>query len=328
MEEERVNYAILRSLHASNQILNRLNPTVLAKAVKNPVEIENMKKAHIKDGVVMARFIRWMKENAGKIPMDELSVQEKLDGMRKEAEGSLGLSFDTISAYGSHGAMCHYSATKETNITIQPKGFYLVDSGGQYYEGTTDITRTIAMGPLTQEEKEHFTLVLISMLRLGAVKFLSGARGLTLDYAARQVFWDRGLNFNHGTGHGVGYLLNVHERPVGIRWKLVKERMDSCVLEPGMVTSNEPGLYMEGSHGIRTENLMLCVKDEKNEYGQFLRFEYLTYVPIDLDGIEKSLMSERDVNLLNQYHSQVYEKLSPYLDEEEKRWLKKATRAI
>ncbi len=328
LEEERVNYAILRSLHASNQILNRLNPTVLAKAVKNPVEIENMKKAHIKDGVVMARFIRWMKENAGKIPMDELSVQEKLDGMRKEAEGSLGLSFDTISAYGSHGAMCHYSATKETNITIQPKGFYLVDSGGQYYEGTTDITRTIAMGPLTQEEKEHFTLVLISMLRLGAVKFLSGARGLTLDYAARQVFWDRGLNFNHGTGHGVGYLLNVHERPVGIRWKLVKERMDSCVLEPGMVTSNEPGLYMEGSHGIRTENLMLCVKDEKNEYGQFLRFEYLTYVPIDLDGIEKSLMSERDVNLLNQYHSQVYEKLSPYLDEEEKRWLKKATRAI
>ena len=321
LEEERVNYAILRSLHASNQILNRLNPTVLAKAVKNPVEIENMKKAHIKDGVVMARFIRWMKENAGKIPMDELSVQEKLDG-------SLGLSFDTISAYGSHGAMCHYSATKETNITIQPKGFYLVDSGGQYYEGTTDITRTIAMGPLTQEEKEHFTLVLISMLRLGAVKFLSGARGLTLDYAARQVFWDRGLNFNHGTGHGVGYLLNVHERPVGIRWKLVKERMDSCVLEPGMVTSNEPGLYMEGSHGIRTENLMLCVKDEKNEYGQFLRFEYLTYVPIDLDGIEKSLMSERDVNLLNQYHSQVYEKLSPYLDEEEKRWLKKATRAI
>ncbi len=149
-----------------------------------------------------------------------------------------------------------------------------------------------------------------------------------MDYAARQVFWDRGLNFNHGTGHGVGYLLNVHERPVGIRWKLVKERMDSCVLEPGMVTSNEPGLYMEGSHGIRTENLMLCVKDEKNEYGQFLRFEYLTYVPIDLDGIEKSLMSERDVNLLNQYHSQVYEKLSPYLDEEEKRWLKKATRAI
>ena len=270
----------------------------------------------------------WMEENAGKIPMDELSVQEKLDGMRKEAKGSLGLSFDTISAYGPHGAMCHYSATKETNIPIQPKGFYLVDSGGQYYEGTTDITRTIAMGPLTPEEKEHFTLVLISMLRLGAVKFLSGARGLTLDYAARQVFWDRGLNFNHGTGHGVGYLLNVHERPVGIRWKLVKERMDSCVLEPGMVTSNEPGLYMEGSHGIRTENLMLCVKDEKNEYGQFLRFEYLTYVPIDLDGIEKSLMSERDVNLLNQYHSQVYEKLSPYLDEEEKRWLKKATRAI
>lgn len=328
LEKERVNYAIVRNIDASNQIISRMNPTVMAKAVKNPVEIENMKKAHIKDGVIMARFMYWLKTNIGKIPMDELSVQEKLDGMRMEAEGNLGLSFDTISAYGPHAAMCHYSATKESNVPLEEKGFYLVDSGGQYYEGTTDITRTIAVGPLTKEEKEHYTLVLISMLRLGAVKFPHGSRGLTLDYAARQVFWDRGMNFNHGTGHGVGYLLNVHERPVGIRWKMVPERMDSCILEAGMVTSDEPGIYIEGSHGIRTENLMLCVEDETNEYGKFLRFEYLTYAPIDLEGVEKDKMTERDIALLNAYHKQVYEKLSPYLEGEEKEWLKKATREI
>ena len=328
LETARVNYAIIRGLDSSNEIINQMNPTVLAKAVKNPVEIENMKKAHIKDGVVMARFACWLKKNIGKIPMDEISLEKKLDSMRFETEGNLGLSFDTISAYGANAAMCHYSATEETNTPVEPRGFYLVDSGGQYYEGTTDITRTFAMGPLTKEEKEHYTLVLISMLRLGDVKFPYGARGLTLDYAARQVFWDRGLNFNHGTGHGVGYLLNVHERPVGIRWKMVPERMDSCVLEPGMISSDEPGIYIEGSHGIRTENLMLCVKREKNEYGQFLGFEYLTCAPIDLDGVEKSLMTDHDVELLNRYHAHVYETLSPYLEGEEKEWLKEATRAI
>mgnify|MGYP005759594943 FL=1 len=328
LETARVNYAIIRGLDSSNEIINQMNPTVLAKAVKNPVEIENMKKAHIKDGVVMARFACWLKKNIGKIPMDEISLEKKLDSMRFETEGNLGLSFDTISAYGANAAMCHYSATEETNTPVEPRGFYLVDSGGQYYEGTTDITRTFAMGPLTKEEKEHYTLVLISMLRLGDVKFPYGARGLTLDYAARQVFWDGGLNFNHGTGHGVGYLLNVHERPVGIRWKMVPERMDSCVLEPGMISSDEPGIYIEGSHGIRTENLMLCVKREKNEYGQFLGFEYLTCAPIDLDGVEKSLMTDHDVELLNRYHAHVYETLSPYLEGEEKEWLKEATRAI
>ena len=328
LETARVNYAIIRGLDSSNEIINQMNPTVLAKAVKNPVEIENMKKAHIKDGVVMARFACWLKKNIGKIPMDEISLEKKLDSMRFETEGNLGLSFDTISAYGANAAMCHYSATEETNTPVEPRGFYLVDSGGQYYEGTTDITRTFAMGPLTKEEKEHYTLVLISMLRLGDVKFPYGARGLTLDYAARQVFWDRGLNFNHGTGHVVGYLLNVHERPVGIRWKMVPERMDSCVLEPGMISSDEPGIYIEGSHGIRTENLMLCVKREKNEYGQFLGFEYLTCAPIDLDGVEKSLMTDHDVELLNRYHAHVYETLSPYLEGEEKEWLKEATRAI
>lgn len=328
IEESMVNYRLVRSVHPSVRTIDKLNPTVLAKAVKNPAEIENMKKAHLKDGIVMTRFICWLKENIGKIPMSELSLQRKLDQMRMEQEGNLGLSFDTISAYGAHGAMCHYSATEESDIPVEAKGFYLVDSGGQYYEGTTDITRTIAVGPLTQEQKEHYTLVLMSMLRLGDVRFPKGARGLTLDYAARQVFWERGLNYDHGTGHGVGYLLNVHERPVGIRWKMVPERMDSCILEPGMITSDEPGIYIEGSHGIRTENLLLCVEDEKTAYGQFLRFEHLTCVPIDLDGVDRSLMTERDVALLNAYHQQVYETLSPFFEGREKEWLRQATRAI
>ena len=251
-----------------------------------------------------------------------------LEELRRQQEGCLGLSFSTISAYGAHGAMCHYSATEESNVKLEPRGLYLVDSGGQYYEGTTDITRTIALGPLTDEEKEHFTLVLMSMLRLGNVKFLHGCRGLSIDYAAREVLWKRGLNFEHGTGHGVSYLSSVHERPNGIRFKMVPERQDSGVFEAGMITSDEPGLYIEGKHGIRTENLILCVEDEKNEYGQFLRFEYLTYVPIDVEAIDKSLMTEQDVEYLNQYHRAVYEKISPYLTAEEAEWLKGVTAAI
>lgn len=328
LEKSRTNFAICQLLDETNDIVNIQNPTALMKAVKNPVEVENSKKAHIKDGVAVTKFIYWLKKNIGKIPMDEISVSDHLEQLRREQEGNLGLSFTTISAYGPNAAMCHYSATEETNAKLEPKGFYLVDSGGQYYEGTTDITRTVALGELTKEEREHFTLVAMSMLRLGNVRFLYGCRGLNLDYVAREPFWTRGLNYDHGTGHGVGYLLNVHERPNGIRWKMVPERQDNCVLEAGMITSDEPGVYIEGSHGIRTENLMVCVKDEKNEYGQFMRFEFLTYVPIDLDAIDKSLMRPEDVELLNRYHRDVYEKISPYLEGEEKEWLKEATRAI
>ncbi len=328
LESSRVNYSILRNLDSSNQIIDRMNPTAFAKSVKNPVEIENMKKAHIKDGVAMTKFIYWLKHNIGKIQITEVSAQKYLDHLRFLQPGNLGLSFPTISAYGSNAAMCHYSATEENDTVIMPKGLYLVDSGGQYYEGTTDVTRTIAMGPVTQEEREHFTLSVISMLRLAAVKFLYGSRGLTLDYVAREPFWSRGLNFDHGTGHGVGYLLNVHERPNGIRWRMVPERQDNCVLEEGMITSDEPGLYIEGSHGVRTENLILCKKAEKNQYGQFMEFEFLTFVPIDLDALDKSLMTDRDVELLNDYHKQVYEKISPYLEGEEAVWLKEATRAV
>lgn len=328
LEKCRVNYAVYRLIDGSNKVIDRMNPTASMKAVKNDVEIENEKRAHIKDGVAMTKFIYWLKKNTGRIPMDEISVSDYLGKLRMDQEGCIGLSFATISAYGAHGAMCHYSATPESSIPLEPRGLYLIDSGGQYYEGTTDITRTIAMGPVTDEEKEHFTLVLMSMLRLGDVKFLYGCRGLSLDYAAREPLWRRGLNYEHGTGHGVSYLSSVHERPNGIRFKMVPERQDNAVMEAGMITSDEPGVYIEGSHGIRTENLVLCVEDEKNEYGQFLRFEYLTYVPIDLEVIDREIMTERDVELLNRYHEQVYEKISPYLDEDERVWLAEATRAV
>lgn len=328
LERSRINYAILKNLDPSNKIIDRMNPTVMAKAVKNPVEIENERQAHIKDGVAVTKFIYWMKQNVGKIPMTEISVAEHLEELRREQEGYLEASFDTISAYGENAAMCHYSATPESDKTIEAKGLYLVDSGGQYYEGTTDITRTIALGPVTEKEREHFTLVAISMLRLGHAKFLYGCRGLSLDYIARQPLWERGLNYDHGTGHGVGYLLNVHERPNGIRYKMVPERMDSAVIEEGMICSDEPGLYIEGSHGIRTENLIVSKKGEKNQYGQFMEFEFLTFVPIDLDALDVTLMEERDIQYLNEYHRQVYEKISPYLTGEECEWLKAVTRPV
>lgn len=328
LESSRINYAIKNNLDVSNKIIDKMNPTVMAKAVKNPVEIENERRAHIKDGVAMTKFIYWLKKNIGTMDMTEISVSDYLEELRRQQEGNLGLSFNTISAYGENAAMCHYSATPESNQTLKPKGLYLIDSGGQYYEGTTDITRTVVLGPITDDEREHFTLVAMSMLRLGHARFLYGCRGLSLDYIARQPMWERGLNYNHGTGHGVGYLLNVHERPNGIRYKIVPERMDSAVIEEGMICSDEPGIYIEGSHGIRTENLIVCRKAEKNEYGQFMEFEYLTYVPIDLDGLDTGLMEKKDIEYLNEYHRQVYEKISPYLSDEEREWLKEAIREV
>lgn len=328
VETAKANYAVVKGIDSTNRIIDKMNPTALAKAIKNPVEVENMKKAHIKDGVAMVKYIYWLKHHVGKEAITEVSAQEHLDHLRSEQEGNLGLSFDTISAYGANAAMCHYKAIAENDTALEPRGLYLVDSGGQYYEGTTDVTRTIAVGPLTDAEREHFTLTVISMLRLGAVKFLYGCRGLTLDYVAREPFWSRGINFDHGTGHGVGYLLNVHERPNGIRWRMVPERQDNCILEEGMITSDEPGVYIEGSHGVRTENLVVCKKAEENEYGQFMEFEFLTMVPIDLEALDKSIMTDRDVALLNDYHKEVYEKLSPYFSGEEALWLKENTRAI
>ncbi|MDO4295617.1 MAG: aminopeptidase P family protein [bacterium] len=328
LEKAKINYAIDKNLDASNEKIDEMNPTALAKAIKNPIEVENIRKAHIKDGVAVTKFIYWLKKNIGKIPMDEISVSDKLESLRREQEGNLGLSFTTISAYADNAAMCHYSASKESNRVLEPRGLYLVDSGGQYYEGTTDITRTIALGEVEAKQKEHFSLVAASMLRLADTKFLHGVSGLNLDYVARELFWRRGLDFNHGTGHGVGYLLNVHERPNQFRWKTTPDRKNVCAFEEGMVTSDEPGLYFEGSHGIRTENLLVCVKDEKTEFGQFMRFEHLTFAPIDLDAIDTDFLEARDIALLNAYHKAVYEKIAPYLDEEERAWLKEATREI
>ena len=328
LEPDKVNYALSSSIDASNVVIEAMNPTSLMKAVKNPVEVENLRKCHIKDGVALTKFIYWIKQNVGKIELSETEAAEKLEEFRKAQEGYLGPSFSTISAYGANAAMCHYHATKENESMVEANGFYLVDSGGQYYDGTTDVTRTIVVGPATEEMKKHFTWVLMGTLRLANAKFLHGCRGMNLDYQARGALWQQGLDFNHGTGHGVGFLSSVHERPNGIRWKIVPERMDSCILDEGMFQSDEPGLYIEGSHGIRTENLLICHKAEKNMYGQFMNFETLTFTPIDLDGVDISVMEPSDVRLLNAYHKECYEKLSPYMTEEENEWLKEATRAI
>ena len=328
LEPDKLNYALYSSVDASNTMIEAMNPTSMMKAMKNAVEVENLRNAHVKDGVALTKFIYWIKKNVGKIEITETGAAEKLEEFRKEQEGYIGPSFDTISAYGPNAAMCHYHATKEEESKIEPNGFYLVDSGGQYYDGTTDVTRTIVVGPLDEEKKKHFTWVMLGTLRLANAKFLYGCRGMNLDYQARGALWQQGLDFNHGTGHGVGFVSSVHERPNGIRWRIVPERMDSCILDEGMFTSDEPGLYIEGSHGIRTENLLICHRAEKNMYGQFMNFETMTFAPIDLDAVVISEMEPSDVRLLNAYHKEVYEKLSPYMTEEENEWLKEVTRPI
>lgn len=328
LEPGKVNYALFSSIHESNRIIEAMNPSSMMKAVKNPVEMENLRKVHIKDGVALTKFIYWMKEKAPKGTLTETEAAERLEEFRKAEEGYFCPSFPTISAYGANAAMCHYHATKEEESTIDAKGFYLVDSGGQYLEGTTDVTRTLVLGPVSEGMKLHYTLVLMGALRLADAKFLYGCRGMNLDYLARGPLWKRGLDFNHGTGHGVGFLSNVHERPNGFRWRIVPERQDSCVLEEGMFTSDEPGLYIEGSHGIRTENLLMCRKAEKNMYGQFMEFEVLTLAPIDTEAIDCSVMEPSDMDLLNAYHKKVYETLAPYLTEDERQWLMDATKPV
>ena len=328
MNKSSVNYRICSELNKNIQVINKPNPTELMKAVKNPVEVDNTRLAHVKDGVAVTKFMYWLKTNIGKIPMTEISASDYLEARRREQENFIDLSFTTISAYGANAAMMHYSATPESNTELKPEGFLLVDSGGHYYEGTTDITRTFVLGPISDEMKQHFTAVCRSNMKLANAKFLYGACGLNLDILARGPLWDMGIDYKCGTGHGVGYILNVHEEPNGFRWKIVPERHDSGVLEEGMITTDEPGVYLEGKYGIRTENELVCRKAEKNEYGQFMEFENITYAPIDLDGIDPEQMSPREKQMLNDYHKKVYEVLSPYMTEEENEWLKKYTRAI
>ncbi len=326
--KERVSCRLLKELSEDVEVVDKDNPTSAMKAVKNQVEMENLRKAHLMDAIAVTRFMYWLKRNVGKIPMTEVSAAEYLEKLRRENEHFIEPSFSTICAYGTNGAIVHYSAKEDACAEILPEGFLMVDSGGHYPEGSTDITRTFALGGLTREMKEHFTLVLKAMLNLRATKFLYGCRGINLDIRAREVFWERGLDYKHGTGHGVGYLLNVHEGPNSFRWKMQGEHLNSAVLEEGMVTTDEPGIYIEGSHGIRTENELLCRKGEKNDYGQFMYFEDLTYVPIDLEGVEISMLDEKDKERLNGYHKEVYEKLAPYFEGEMLDWLKGVTAPV
>lgn len=328
LDKNIVNYRIFHNLNPKVNVVHAENPTELMKAIKNETELSNIRNAHIKDGVAFTKFMYWLKTNIGKMEITEISASDYLEERRKEQELFVDVSFDTISAYGANAAMMHYTATPESNAVLQPEGFLLVDSGGHYLDGSTDITRTMALGPLTEEEKFHFTTVCRSNLNLAAAKFLHGCRGLNLDILSRGPLWNLGLDYKCGTGHGIGYLLNVHEGPNGFRWKIVPERGDSCVLEEGMVTTDEPGVYLEGKYGIRTENELICKKAEKNEYGQFMEFETITYAPIDLDAILPEEMTATERNLLNSYHRMVYEKISPFLEKEEQEWLKTYTREI
>ena len=257
-----------------------------------------------------------------------MSASDYLETCRRNQALFADLSFDTISAYGANAAMMHYASTPETNATLKPEGFLLVDSGGHYLDGSTDITRTISLGSLTREQKELFTAVCRSNLNLAAARFLHGCRGTNLDILAREPLWSLGLDYRCGTGHGIGYFLNVHEGPNAFRWRRPAEEDGDCVLEEGMITTDEPGVYLEGSYGIRTENEILCRKAEKNEYGQFMEFEIITYAPIDLDAILPQEMTARERGRLNEYHKMVYEKLSPYLNAEERDWLRQNTREI
>ncbi|MCM1330904.1 MAG: aminopeptidase P family protein [Ruminococcus sp.] len=329
IDKRRVNYRIF-SLLKNCEIADSPNPAALLKAVKNPTEIENIRQAHIMDGVAVTRFMFWLKKNIGRTEITEFSAAEKIDNLRREVGGEnfIAPSFETISAYGENAAMMHYSAKPDGCAVLRPEGMLLVDSGGHYFQGTTDITRTFALGGLTEEMRTHFTLTLRAMLKLAAAKFPEGCKGENLDVLARGVMWEQGLDYRCGTGHGVGYLLSVHESPNAFRWKLADDRPQTAVLAEGMITTDEPGVYAEGSHGVRIENELLCVKSEKTEYGQFLEFETVTYAPIDLDCVDVSQLDEGDRARLNAYHKTVFEKLSPYFEGDELDFLREYTRSI
>ena len=329
INKSRASYRLVQLL-ADCEIISKTNPSSLLKAIKNPVEVDNIRKAHLMDGIAVTKFMYWLKNNVGKMKITESDAADYIDRLRKEIGGEsfVEISFETISAYGANAAMVHYSSETGNNAEIKPEGMLLVDSGGHYLEGTTDITRTFALGALTDEMRSHFTVTLRSMLNLASAKFMYGCRGENLDILAREPMWKMGLDYRHGTGHGVGYLLSVHESPNSFRWRLRDDLPRTAVLEEGMVTTDEPGVYIEGSHGIRIENELLCRKAENCEYGQLMKFETLTYAPIDLDCIDTVQMGQRDKDRLNSYHKMVYEKLAPYFDGDELEFLKKYTKEI
>lgn len=326
LDKRKVNYRITKALSETVHIVSKANPSQLMKAIKNEIELENTRKAHLLDGIAVTKFMYWLKKNVGKIPMDEVSVSDYLQSLREQMEGYRDISFDTIAGYNANAAMMHYKAEPDTAAKLEPQGMLLVDSGGHYDTGTTDITRTFVLGPISDIQKKHFTMVVKSNLNLANVKFLYGCNGISLDVICREPIWKENLDYQCGTGHGVGYLLNVHEGPNSFRWQY-RPGFDNP-FEAGMITTDEPGIYLQDQYGIRTENELICVKGEKNQYGQFMGFENITYVPIDLDGIDKQYLNAEDVKQLNDYHKMVYEKISPYMTPEENEWLKEYTREI
>ena len=327
LEKRQVNYRLLKSIPQGTRLYHTVNPTAQFKAVKTEAEIRWAGEVHVRDGLAVTRFMKWLKENVGRIPMTERSAAEELEKFRRMEKSYRGPSFATIAGYREHGAVIHYQATEETDCELHPEGMLLVDSGGQYTGGTTDVTRTFILGELTEAERRHYTMAVKAMLRLADVQFPEGVSGEHLDVLARQVFWKEGLDYRHGTGHGVGSFLNVHERPNGFHWHR-RPGSAEWVFRPGMITSDEPGYYADGKYGIRIEDLLLCVQKEETEYGRFLGFEHLTSVPIDRDGLDPELMSDEDIRLLNAYHAGVWTKLEPYLDEEEKAWLLSAVQPL
>lgn len=322
-QKNKVNYALSALINAK-KVINEVNYTTILKAEKNETEVKNAYAAHLKDGVAVTKFIYWLKTNVGKIYIDEITAALKLEEFRKEQENFKGISFETIAGYKQHGAIIHYSATEESKIEVLPKSFLLVDSGGQYLEGTTDVTRTISLGELSEKEKLYYTLVLKGHLDLSNAVFRNGTTGAQLDILARKHLYSHGLNYNHGTGHGVGSFLNVHEGPQNIS----PTPRAAYPFKEGMITSNEPGVYLPDEFGIRIENLVVCKKYAENEFGKFLCFDDLTLVPYDIEAIDKTILSTEDITNIHSYHVRVYEALKEYLTEEERTWLYRITEAI
>ena len=318
LDGNEVNYTLYKTVE--REIVDASSPVPLMKAVKNEREIAGFRSAMLKDGIAMVKFLKWLKPAVEAGGQTEMSVERKLTALRAEQPLFRGLSFDTIVGYEEHGAIVHYEVIPETDATLHPKGLLLIDSGTQYQDGTTDVTRTIALGPLTEEQKRVYTLVLKGHIDLQLLHFPDGASGTQLDAIARRPLWQAGMNFLHGTGHGVGCYLNCHEGPHQIRMEWIPTR-----LQAGMTVTDEPGVYLGGRFGVRIENTLLVVPAEETECGRFLGFETLTLCPIETSPIIKELMTPEEIQWLNDYHTTVYERLSPYLNEDEKAWLRKAT---
>ncbi len=327
LDETSVNYSCKKIISKKTETIGKMNPSKPMKAVKNQVEIERLKKCYVKDSVCVTKFIYWLKNAVKSEEVTEISAADYLDNLRRSVPGFLDLSFPTISGYGSNGAIVHYSATKESNAKVKPEGMLLVDSGGQYLDGTTDVTRTISVGPVTDNMRLHYTKTAIGMLSLANARFLYGCTGRNFDILSRAPLWNLGIDFKHGTGHGIGYILNVHEGPQNIRWKYV-DGFSEFPFEAGMLTSDEPGVYIEGEYGIRIENVILCVNDCENEYGRFLKFDNLTCVPLDRELLDKNQMSSSELEMINEYQNSVYEKTKDFLSEEEAQWLYNITRPL